>query len=112
MNNLSLIYSPFPDLQSAEKIANLLLERNFAACCNIIQGVTSLYRWEGELCREQEFLLLVKTSPEQAASAQGLIKENHPYDLPCVLLCSVDANAEFAAWVLQNTANNANKTAK
>ena len=46
---------------SARKLATSLVEEELAACVNIIEQVTSIYRWQGELCKDEEFLLIIKS---------------------------------------------------
>ena len=51
-----------PDQETADRIAGTLVEEKLAACVNIIKDITSVYRWQGEICRDAELLLLVKTT--------------------------------------------------
>ena len=47
--------------EEAAKIARVLVEEGLAACANIVGGVRSIYRWEGEVCDDSECLMVVKT---------------------------------------------------
>ena len=68
----------------AEAIGEHLLEADLAACIQEVP-ITSRYRWQGEVQREGEILLLVKTSSGAADAAMAAIAEHHPYDVPEIL---------------------------
>lgn len=46
---LAVYYVTTSNKQEAEKIATALLERKLAACCNIVEGVTSVYTWQNKI---------------------------------------------------------------
>jgi periplasmic divalent cation tolerance protein len=69
-------------LDKAEDIAAALVERRLAACVNIIGPIRSIYRWKGAIEREHEYLLLIKTTTEQASALATAFAELHPYELP------------------------------
>lgn len=86
--------------EEAHKIARALVERQLAACVNIVHQVESVYRWEGEVEQASEFLLIVKTTETAFAGIREAIKELHSYDLPeCVCLAVEDGGAEYLAWL-------------
>jgi len=69
-------------MEKAEQIANALVERRLAACVNIVGPIRSIYRWQGSVQREQEYLLLIKTTAERATALATAFAELHPYELP------------------------------
>ena len=71
-----------PDLETAQRIARRLVEDRLAACVQIIQGIRSVYRWQGRVQEEPEVLLLVKTSETQIPRIEDLLHQIHPYELP------------------------------
>ncbi|MCS6983977.1 MAG: divalent-cation tolerance protein CutA [Leptospiraceae bacterium] len=77
-----IILTTTPDLASAEKIANLLVERRLAACVNLVPEVRSVYFWKGEIVRDKEIKLFIKTASHRAEAAAQAIKDNHPYTVP------------------------------
>ncbi len=86
--------------EEAHKIARALVERQLAACVNIVHQVESVYRWEGELEQASEFLLIVKTTAAAFAGVREAIREMHSYDVPeCVCLIVEDGSAEYLAWL-------------
>lgn len=86
--------------EEAHKIARELVERQLAACVNIVPQVESVYRWEGEIEHASEFLLIVKTTAGAFAGVRDTIKELHSYEVPeCVCLAVEDGSAEYLAWL-------------
>ena len=74
-----------PDLDTAQRIADALVEERLAACVNVLPGVQSTYRWEGQVQRAGEVLLLVKTVRVRLPALQERIVALHPYELPELL---------------------------
>ena len=44
-----------------EEMARKLVEEGLAACVNLLPGIRSIYRWQGEVEAEAEVLLVVNT---------------------------------------------------
>ena len=62
MTEALVVLCSFPDREEARQIGTHLVEKQYAACINILPAMESIYRWEGELCYDEEFLLVMKTS--------------------------------------------------
>lgn len=93
-----------PDADRAAGLARALVEERLAACGNVIAGVRSIYRWQGEVRDEGEALLLLKTRRERFAELKERIRALHPYEVPEILALPVEAGlAEYLAWVTQQT---------
>ena len=85
--------------EQANLIASELVARRHASCVNIVTGVRSVYRWQGKICRDAEFLLIVKTLESEYAAVQAAIQELHSYELPEILAFKVCKSEEkFLAW--------------
>jgi periplasmic divalent cation tolerance protein len=95
-----LVLSTVQGAADAERIARALVEQGLAACVNIVPGVTSIYRWKGEVQAEAERLLLIKTgAPRFEALCQALVAL-HPYELPEVIALPLQAgHAPYLAWL-------------
>jgi periplasmic divalent cation tolerance protein len=72
-------------LQLAEKIGEALVDAHEAACVNIVPGIRSIYRWEGKVCNEAEYLLLIKSSAEKFEAIQRRIHLLHSYQVPEII---------------------------
>jgi periplasmic divalent cation tolerance protein len=96
---VALITTP-PD--DARRIAEALLDRGLAACCNVIPSVTSIFNWEGARQNETEALIVVKTARSCAPALTAAVKAIHPYDVPEVLLLGVYGGLEeYLKWVVR-----------
>jgi periplasmic divalent cation tolerance protein len=101
---LTLLYSPFPTLESARAASAALLEARTVACCNLITGAESHYLWQGTLTSATETILIAKTTAEMAPRAHALLAAHHPYECPAILSFSANANPEFVSWANASTA--------
>ncbi len=76
------------------------MEERLVACANIVPGVTSIYRWEGEVHHDSEVLLLLKSTEDMTAALCDRIAQIHPYDVPEVLALPLpEATGPYAEWV-------------
>ena len=88
------------DEEQGNAIARELVGRRHAACVNMIQGVKSVYRWQGKICRDSELLLVVKTMAEEYEAVAATIREIHEYDVPEILAFDVArGDAAFLDWI-------------
>lgn len=95
-----LVLCTCPDRAVADGIATALLQRRLAACVNRIEGVESMYRWEGKIERDQEHLLFIKTTAAAYRRVEELIVEMHPHDVPEVIAVSLDrGSARYLDWI-------------
>jgi periplasmic divalent cation tolerance protein len=94
-----------PDLETGEEIAGRLLERKLAACVNISPGLISLYHWQGEVQRDSELLLLIKTRLSLVSEELiPTIQELHPYQMPEIIaLPIIGGESGYLDWILQET---------
>ena len=99
-----LILITVPNQKTGEEIASHLVEKNIAACVNIIPGLTSIYKWKGKIEKDDELLLLVKTQQELFHSVEKSVLEIHPYEVPEII--SIDISQGFTKyldWILSET---------
>lgn len=102
--SVKLIYVTAPSHHVAEEIARTVVTEHLAACANILDGVTSLFHWEGRLCREQEALLLLKTADERAGQLVERIRQLHPYQCPGITVLPIEhGNPAFLQWINEAT---------
>lgn len=99
-----LILCTCPDADSATTISRTLVEERLAACVNRIPGLTSVYRWQGQIREEGETLLLIKTVREHLEALRARLVELHPYELPEVIALEIsDADASYLDWLRDQT---------
>ncbi|GIX08229.1 MAG: divalent cation tolerance protein [Candidatus Poribacteria bacterium] len=93
-----------PDAETADRIAQVLLEERLIACANRIVGVRSQYWWEDALEEATEALLLLKTTRDRWERLLVRIGELHPYEVPEVLALPVAfGSAAYLDWVRSET---------
>lgn len=99
-----LVVTNLPDRESAEKLAALLVERRLAACVNILAPCASVYRWRGEIQRDEEHPLLIKTAQDRYAELEASIRANHPYELPEIIAVPIAQGlAAYLQWIDSET---------
>jgi periplasmic divalent cation tolerance protein len=87
-------------VEAAHSLASTLVADRVAACVSVIGGVSSVYRWEGEVERAGESLLVMKTSDATVGALTARIAQIHPYSVPEIVVVDVaHANSAYAAWV-------------
>lgn len=99
-----LCFCTCPDLESAQRIADSLVEERLAACVSVLPGLQSVYRWQGAIQRADEVLLLVKTTRERVEPLTARVASLHPYELPEVVAVEVAGGlAAYLDWVEEQT---------
>ena len=102
-SEIVLVMSTFSDLSTTEMCARHLVEHSHAACVQIDGPIRSVYKWKGNIKNDEEFRLHIKTSPESLDRCVLALKENHPYELPEIVVLHADASAAYASWVTEQT---------
>jgi periplasmic divalent cation tolerance protein len=103
-----MIYTTWPDAAGADAAAAALVGERLAACCNMLPGMTSVYRWEGRIERGQEVVVLIKTRPELADACIAAVRRLHPYANPAALVLPVSGgSAPFLGWIADETGSDA-----
>jgi periplasmic divalent cation tolerance protein len=86
--------------EDAERIARALVERRLAACVNVLPGVVSVYRWRGDVCRDAELMLVIKTRAERLPELREALLSLHPYELPELVALTIESgHPPYLAWV-------------
>ncbi len=90
--------------EEALKIANVLVEEHLAACANIISPIRSIYRWEGKIWDEREWLLIIKTQSHLFETLEKKVKSLHSYSVPEIVSLSItDSSSPYLNWLEQMT---------
>lgn len=96
-----------PDAGAAEALVRRVVAEGLVACGNILPGITSIYRWRGEVERSTEALVVFKTTMAGAAALVERVPELHPYDVPEVLVLPVEAgHGPYLDWIIENVSAN------
>ncbi|HAN75837.1 MAG TPA: divalent-cation tolerance protein CutA [Planktothrix sp. UBA8407] len=83
----------------AEKIAQVLVAEKLAACVNLMP-IHSIYTWKSELCREDEWQLMIKTDLRQFEHLETRIKQLHSYEVPEIIALPIlKGSANYLNWI-------------
>ena len=97
---VTVIFVTVPDFDSGIVLARRLVQEGLAACGNVIPGLTSVYRWDGEIQEDSEVLLVLKTTVVATERLEKRVEELHPYDVPEFLALPVDHGSDtYLRWV-------------
>lgn len=95
-----IILTTCPDQLQAETLANSLIEAGLAACVNIIPGLTSIYKWKGELTSGTEVQLVIKTHSKRYPEVENHIAALHPYELPEIISVPItNGLPDYLTWI-------------
>ena len=79
------------------------MRRRLAACVNVLAIRKSIYRWQGKLCEDREFMLLIKSVEDEYPAIEAAIQELHSYELPEILRFSARGGEEkFLSWLAES----------
>jgi periplasmic divalent cation tolerance protein len=91
------------NVEEARRIAEALVVEKLAACVNVAGGVESFFWWEDKVNREQETLLIIKSTKELSAKIIERIKQLHSYDVPEVIQLAIeDGSADYLRWISES----------
>ncbi len=97
---MQIVLTTTPTLQEAEHLAEMIVKARLAACVQILPPMTSVYVWEGEIQKEQEHLLFIKTLPEKWTELHSLIISNHNYTTPEIVALNADEVSQpYLKWL-------------
>ncbi len=95
-----VVFCTLPDTDSAGRIAGILVEERLAACVNVVPGLISVYRWDGAVQRDEEVLLLIKTTQAVYGQLEQRMRVLHPYELPEIIAVPIQTGqADYIQWI-------------
>ncbi len=99
-----LILTTAGSRDEAEQIARALVDEHLAACVSIVPGLTSIYRWQGNVEAAPELLLIIKTTAANLAHLEEAIRRLHSYEVPEFLVLTPEsASSPYLDWLLEAT---------
>jgi periplasmic divalent cation tolerance protein len=86
--------------KEAQKIANTLLKKKLCACVNMIDGIKSLFHWEGKIDSAEETLLVIKTKKSAYTKLEKAVKSVHSYSTPEIIaLPIISGSRDYLNWI-------------
>ncbi len=95
-----VIYITSGNTEEAENIADGLVKEGLAACVNIVPSIKSIYKWKGEICNDNESLLIAKSRKSLMGKVIEWVKKHHSYETPEIIaLPIVDGSGDYLKWI-------------
>jgi periplasmic divalent cation tolerance protein len=101
---LIFVYMTVGTMEEARKIAHQLVHNKLAACCNLIPGMVSFYRWQDQVEEGQEIVLIAKTQKIRFAALQEFVMSIHSYECPCIVTLPIgDGHEKYLNWLIRES---------
>ena len=98
------VYVTASSRDEARAIGRALVEERLVACVNILDGMSSMYWWQGEIQDDQEAVLIAKTTATRMPQVIERVQALHSYDVPCVVgLPILEGNPDYLSWIVRET---------
>ena len=88
-----IVFMTAANIDEAQTIAEALVNESLAACVNMVESCRSVYRWKGELVRDDEVLMIVKTERGKFADIEKRVTALHSYDVPEIIAINLESIA-------------------
>ena len=103
--DILVVFVTGPDVESLARLGRTIVGEKLAACVNLLDGVRSIYRWEGAIEDEREALAIFKTTAGRLQALERRVTELHPYDVPEVVALPITGGSSaYLSWVAEATA--------
>ena len=100
MDELLILYTTWPDAETAEACGRAAVEERLAACANILGPCRSIYRWWGAVEEADEVPAILKARADKAGELVARIAALHSYEVPAIAVWPIEqALAAYADWV-------------
>jgi len=104
MTSARVVLVTAPDMTTAERLGERLVEERLAACANIVAGIVSIYRWDDRVQRDEEVLIVLKTEQERVEALRERVVTLHPYDVPEVVVLPITGgHVPYLEWLTRST---------
>lgn len=104
MTGALFVYVTCPSKEIAQTIGRMAVEKQYAACANIISGMESIYRWQGKVETAAETVIVMKTTEGNWPALSQAIKDAHPYEVPSIVALPIThGHAPYLQWIAGET---------
>jgi len=100
MSEIFVVLCTFPSIEQARQIGTVLVEKQLAACVNLLPGVESIYRWQEKVETSSEVLAVIKTTAARQPELFEALAALHPYEVPEIIALDPTAvSPAYAKWI-------------
>jgi periplasmic divalent cation tolerance protein len=100
-----LVYITAASMDEARKLGRALVEERLVACVNLIDGMASIYWWQGAVEEASEVVVIAKTTAGRVRAVVDRVKALHSYNVPCVVAVPIESgNPDYMKWIARETA--------
>jgi periplasmic divalent cation tolerance protein len=93
------VYCPFPNMKEAQSAGKSLVEGGLCCCVNVVKSYSSIYKWQGKVMDETEFLLIAKAMDEKVDELESKLREMHSHEIPEFIRVKIDGvNKDYEKW--------------
>lgn len=107
MSSAILVLTTFPDIDTAQRMSEDMVQAKLAGCVNIMPAGQSIYMWKGKICKETEHIAIIKTTDNCYSELENYIKGQHPYELPEIISTPItNGSKDYLTWLTQELTDN------
>ena len=100
MTEYCVIYCTVSSTEEGKQLSDALVQKDLAACVNMVGPVRSLYKWEGKTCDDEEYLLIIKSRTTLFERIRKEVRSLHSYDVPEIIgLPVINGDKEYVNWM-------------
>ncbi len=97
---IAVVTTTVASADDARRLASGAVQARLAACVQV-ETIASHYVWQGAQHEDAEWRLVCKTLPAAAGALRDWLRAQHPYQVPQLLTCTEQAEADYAQWLAQ-----------
>jgi periplasmic divalent cation tolerance protein len=95
-----VVFMTAPHREEAVRLADMLVGAHLAACVQILPEMESVYRWQGNIERQTEILLIAKTTRSKFDELEREVRALHSYETPEIIALPMIAGSQsYIDWL-------------
>ncbi|VVC30805.1 Divalent ion tolerance protein, CutA,Nitrogen regulatory protein PII/ATP phosphoribosyltransferase, C- [Cinara cedri] len=99
----SIVYITAPSIKIAKELAHDIIQKDLAACVNLLPNITSIYKWNGQIQEASESLMMIKTRTSRIEELTNFVKVHHPYEVCEVISTKIEnGNIPYLNWISES----------
>ena len=99
MNELIIIKTTVKNKVTRKNIINELIKNDYVSCINVIENVSSHYKWQGKVENEKEDILFIKTMKRNEKLVYEVIRVIHDYETPEIMTIAINnIDSSYLNW--------------